>query len=168
MDTSQGKRDFYSDTGKSSASFLLGIALMVFLSLGGLLLVTSTNSMPAVLALVATTCVLIAYLHYQFGRKGGDGVIRMVFDFILGVLLTVIGGMGVNFFIGLFAISVGNAFGGQIAGIIIGIGCAVGLLYLCVRLFLRRGRKYIAFGMLGSAIIPLFIFGACLYSLNGL
>ncbi|MDD5103234.1 MAG: hypothetical protein PHX93_02435 [Candidatus Peribacteraceae bacterium] len=168
MSDSSDRKDFYANTGKSAAPSLVGIALMIFLPLGALLVGTETNNMPAILTLVATTYVLIAYLHYRFDRKGKNGVIHMVSDFIFGVVLTIAGGMVVNFFIGLFAMTVAAPFRNPIPTVIIGIACAVGLLYLCVRFLNRKGRRYISIGMLASAIVPLFIFGACLYSFNGL
>ncbi|MDD5054730.1 MAG: hypothetical protein PHZ00_00510 [Candidatus Peribacteraceae bacterium] len=91
--------------------------------------------------------------------------VRKTVDFILGALLTIVGGFLLNFPLGLGLLSQQSEV---IMAVIIGTGIAILIVYLLVRFFNKTGRRYISIGILSTAIIPILVFGSCMYILNDL
>lgn len=90
-------------------------------------------------------------------------------DFILGILITIVGG----FFVGILIAILANVFSSiavpdSLAVLIFLLGLLV-LIYMIIRFIQsnnRAGRSYVSLGIIASAILPLIIFGACLFTFS--
>ena len=160
--------DYYAVSSKP-ATYTLVTAVILLLCAIGLIFVLTANISPEISATSATFAALAAcfllWRLYTLSQKKDFASVRKIGDVIVGVLLTVFGGMILNFFVGYLALGfLGNS--GLPAALLIGIGVPLLAVLLLVRLFHSIGRRFIAYGVLGSAVIPLLIFGACLYALR--
>ncbi|MDD5103233.1 MAG: hypothetical protein PHX93_02430 [Candidatus Peribacteraceae bacterium] len=91
-------------------------------------------------------------------------------DFVLGILMAIGGGFLLSILVGtlvqlLSAVRLPSTLINLF--IILGLIALISLVVLFIRSNIREGRAFISFGILATVLLPLIVFGACIFSFRG-